>query len=369
MKRIYDIFAVALLALAMPLMTACGDDDFEEKTSTVQVVSATTAIPVMGGSAAINVTGEGITATSSASWLTVSVAGNTVDLQAAGNTSKQSRNALVTISAANGDKTVVNVSQVGMVVDLVADGSYIFEGTGNADVEIVDNSNVDFESVVTANWIQLVKTDKGYVLNVADNDGNELRTGSVTLRYGDFSHQMTILQWGAEYPFTTLNTATYTDENGIAQTKSVTIEKDPSKEGQYLIKGLVPEGDVLLMPNTVDGKKEWYIPSGHAVGSKVVGSTTFYLRCMMSCTNLNTGNRYIPATKTNVGTSAYRMTFDWAIDDNQQPYLYYFRNATLGTTYSTDGFIVCRYKNASGVTASARDGIEYYFLDIEFSKQ
>ena len=366
-KNIFRIMAAAVLGTL--LLTACGGDSFEEKVSSVNVTSAITTIPVMGGTAAINVTGEGISATSSADWLTVSVSGNTVHLQGAGNTSRQSRNALVTISAANGDKTWVNISQVGMVINVVADNGYIFEGVDNADALIVNNSNVDFETVVSADWIKFEKNDKGYTLNVTDNEGDELRSGSVTLKYGDFNQQITVLQWGKEYPFLTLNTATYKDENGTEQTKAITIEKDADKENQYVIKGLVPEGDVLLMSSTVNGKRQWYVPSGHLVGPKVIDGTTYYLRCMMSAFNVNTGARYWPTTITTTATSAYRMAFDWQINDNNQTELVYTRNDALCANYMTDGIIVIRYKKATGAAATNRDGIEYYFLDLKFAKQ
>lgn len=370
-KNIFRIMAVAVLG-AM-LLTACGGDSFEEKVSSVNVTSAITTIPVMGGTAAINVTGEGISATSSADWLTVSVSGNTVHLQAAGNTSKQSRNALVTISAANGDKTWVNISQVGMVIGLIVDNCYIFEGTGNAAVEIVNNSNVDFETVISDNWIKFAKTEKGYVLNVEDNVGDEFRSGSVILKYGDFNQQVTVLQWGQEYPFLTLNTATFKDKTGAEQSKAITIEKDADKENQYIIKGLVPEGDVLLMYNKTE--KNWYVSSGYYVGPMVkTDETKVYLRCMMSAANATTGARYIPTTITTTATSAYRMQFSWNLNAENQTELIYTRNSTLSSTYTTNGIVVVRYKKQSGAGATNRDGsdddcIEYYLLDLKFSKK
>jgi hypothetical protein len=364
---------MAVAVLGTIFLMACGDDTFEEKSSSVNVTSAITTIPVMGGTAAINVTGEGISATSSADWLTVSVSGNTVHLQGASNTSKQSRNALITISAANGDKTFVNISQQGMVINIVADNGYVFEGVDNADALIVNNSNVDFETVISADWIKFEKNDKGYTLNVTDNEGDELRSGSVTLKYGDYSKQITVLQWGKEFPFLTLNTATYKDENGTEQTKAITIEKDADKENQYIIKGLVPEGDVLLMYNKTE--KNWYVSSGYYVGSILkTDGTKVYLRCMMSATNANTGARYIPTTITTTATSAYRMQFSWNLNADNQTELIYTRNSTLSSTYTTNGIIVVRYKKQSGAAATNRDGsdddcIEYYLLDLKFSKK
>lgn len=369
MKKILNIFAVALMASVVPMLSACGDDDFTEKVSSVKVISANTTMPVMGGTSTVNVTGDGLSATSSASWLKVRVSGNSVVMVAESNTSIESRNALVTISASNGDVTRLSVSQVGVVILLNAKDNYVFEGTGNPDAIISNGSNVEFESVITGSWIKLVKNDTGYTLNVEDNDGNELRSGSITLKYGAFSKEIKLLQWGKEYPFTTMNTATFKDENGAEQTKAITIENNPGKEGQYLIKGLVPEGDVLLMPNTVDGKKEWYIPSGHAVGQITEGSSTLYLRTMMSCTNVNTQTAYYPTTITTAPTSAYRMTFSWGLNDEGNAVLSYFRNATLGPTYETDGIIVCKYNSKTSASRLNMKGVQYYFRNLVLSKK
>lgn len=374
MKNICNILAIALVAISPMLLSACSSDyDFDEKVSTVTVTSGTTYIPVMGGKASLQVTGEGIVATSSASWLSVSVSGNTINLEASGNTTKQSRNALVTVTASNGDKTYVNVSQVGMVVNLQAETNYTFEGSGNAEIIISDNSNVEFELSSDA-WIHLVKTENGYKLTVDDNESNELRIGNATLTYGDVKQQIKIVQWGKVYPFLTMNTATYKDKDGNVQTKAVTIVANPSKEGQYLVQGLVPEGDLLLIPNTVDGHREWYVPCGHLVGTKNnLEGKQVWLRCMMSCKNIESDNRYIPTVKSEEPTTSYRMSFGWNIEEDGTVILPYQRNANLAEIYATDGIIVCRYTKANKVAKSDRDGdgdacIEYYFLDLKFSK-
>jgi hypothetical protein len=171
-----------------------------------------------------------------------------------------------------------------------------------------------------------------------------------------------------------LNTATYTDGEGNEQSKSITVVKDDTKEGAYLVKGLVPEGDIQVLTNS-SKKGEFYIPSGYLVGTKVkTDGTTVYLRCMISAANVNTGGRYWSTTITNTATSAYRMSMGWAVDNNRQATLSYTRNSTLSSTYSTDGIIVARYKKATGAAASNRDGsgdesIEYYLLGLTLSKQ
>lgn len=378
MKKLYQILAVALIGLAMPMLSACGDDDFEEKVSSVKVTSATSVIPVMGGTGTINVAGEGITATSSANWLKVSVSGNTVKMVGEANTSKQSRNALVTISAANGDKTAVNVSQVGMVIDLIADDRYLFDVTNNPDVELINHSNVDITDVITDNWIHVVKTETGFKLSVEENEDNNMRIGYVGWKYNEYEYpkQIKVMQWGKEYPFLAMNKVVFKDENGIEQTKDVTIEKSTTKKGQYLVRGLVPEGDVQLMLSTVVGKKECYIPCAYQVGKKkktVDGKDkTFYLRCVMSCRNAEDGSVYIPTeSQTDKGTSPYRMSFKWELDANDEPYLVYFRNAELDAEYNTDGFKVYRYISPIGTTDNMRDGDdpEYTFVNIKFCKQ
>lgn len=372
MKKLFGILTLVTVAF---MVTSCGDDDPAYEASPVLgITSANLVFTPTGGTNTITTTAtDELTANSTASWLTIEVDGKDVRITATRNTDLSTRAAVINLSA-GGAKAMITAQQNGLIFDLHAADSYSYKATGNTVSTITNDSNVDFDITVSADWIHLEKSDEGYSLSVDDNESDELRTGTATLSFGESAKQMKIVQWGKVYPFLTMNTATYKDKDGNVQTKAVTIVANPSKEEQYLVQGLVPEGDLLLIPNTVDGYPEWYVPCGHLVGTKNnLEGKQVWLRCMMSCKNIESDNRYIPTVKSEEPTTSYRMSFGWNVEEDGTVILPYQRNANLAEIYATDGIIVCRYTKANKVAKSDRDGdgdacIEYYFLDLKFSK-
>lgn len=372
MKHLYNIMITALMTCS--LVACSSDDPTYESPAKIKITSADVVFMPGGGTNQITTEASGtLTATSSSSWLTIKVNGSNLELTAQPNTGLQTRTAIINLSA-NGAVATLTAQQKGLIIDMNVHDNYQFNDSDNQDSIINNNSNVDFEVSVSDSWIKVLKTKHDFAVSVEDNASNDFRVGSVTLKFADYKKDFKVIQWGKEYPFTSLNTATYTDGEGNEQSKSITVVKDNTKEGAYLVKGLVPEGDIQVLTNS-SKKGEFYIPSGYLVGTKVkTDGTTVYLRCMISAANVNTGGRYWSTTITNTATSAYRMSMGWAVDSNSQATLSYTRNSTLSSTYSTDGIIVARYKKATGAAASNRDGsgdesIEYYLLGLTLSKQ
>lgn len=365
-KQIFSILAIAAMT---GLFYACSDDDKTyESPAKITITSADLVFTPNGGTNTVTTNAQGtLTATTTSTWLTTEVEGATLKLTATPNSKLETRTAVINLSA-NGAVATLTAQQRGMIIDLTVDDNYLFTATDNAGSLIVDNSNVTFESVVSADWIHLTKTPGGYTVNVDDNPAEDMRSGSVTLKFNDFVRQFRVVQWGTSFPFAALNTAVYTDGDGVEQTKAVTVEADASKEGVYLVKGLIDEGDIQLLTNN-NSQNEFYIPAGYTPGKITEDGTTLTLRCIMSATSVSTGNRYYPTIISNTATNSYRMPFRWNADSNNQPLLEYYRHDDLSAAYDTDGFIVCKYSNASSAAAIARKGIVYYFLNIKFIKQ
>lgn len=366
MKKILSF--IVLLA-GMAVFTSCSDSDNNSDSTGFAITKADIMFGAGGGDGSIVANTAIASATTNASWLTLATNGNTVTVTAKSNGSLEGRSAKIVIQSADGASASVSATQYGMLLLLDAKSSYMFDDASKDPVFIADKSNVDFDLAVSDDWIHIEKADNGYSVSVDPNTG-AYRHGTVTFSYAtaEFSQVVNIGQWGTSLPFDQLTTATYTDESGAEHTKTISIVADASKENAYLVKGLLAEGDIQLLYNANNtATKEWYISSGYQVGTLTEEGTTYNLRCMMSAANVNTGNRYVPTTATTSATSGYRMAFNWENDGTGDIGLNYVRNSNLSASYSTDGFIVCKYTGTS-VSAGSRKGIVYYFLNIKFTK-
>ena len=366
--RILNIITTA--AIIVFAASCSSDNDYSDRLNSVMVTAAKTEMPVEGGTGTISVTGDGISATSDDDWLAVSVNGNVINMTALSNDNKQSRHTIVSIKAANGDCAVVNVSQAGLVMCSEVKDTYLFEAVENTSAEFFDITNVPYETSISDSWLHFEKSEKGYTIRVDNNEG-AYRNGTIVLKYKNlYSKTIHIGQWGESLPFTSLTTATYEDEEGNTYQKAVTVVADETDEtgNTYLINGLMAEGPLSLKLNTkTTDKVEYYVASGYSPGKLTEDGTTYTLRCLMSCYNVNTGNRYYPTQVTTLESSAYRMAFEWQVDENAMPSFNYVRNNSLSQTYRTDGIIVCKFSSTSGASAAARKGIAYQFLNLKLT--
>lgn len=378
MRKVYSIMLAMVVGVFFAV--SCSEsNDYTDKTSSVRVISATTEIPVAGGSGTIVVTGEGITAVADDPWLSTSVDGNVVTFFADSNDGLQSRNTIVTISGANGDKAIVNVSQKGLVLVLEADNKYVFEADAKEQAFIYSASNIDFEEVISDDWIHLEKVDDGFSISV-DKNTEAYRRGYVELKYKDFVKKIYVGQWGSSMPeLTTLNTAVYEDKNGETQTKEVSVVENGTRK--WLIKGLFVEGDVELDLSNQSGatKQQYFIPAGKTVGTFVdtVEGKEYTLRCIMSATVVSTGARYYPTSTSTLATNPYRMTFDWSIDDEANPIFGYVRPTQLGSStssalssnYDTDGILGVLYNSKTSASTTYRVVDFYEMHNLRFLAQ
>lgn len=391
MKKIYSIcLAIALGSL---VLASCSNNDYTEKTSSVQIIEAETNIPVAGGSKQFLVV-EGkvedvsavkniydykgvqsdeaaaakiLTASAADEWLSVSTEGNIITVTAGANDGMQTRHTLVTITGASGDKAIVNVCQAGLVIVNEADNIYLFEANDIDGAEFMDMSNIDYDVTLSDDWIHLAKSENGYTISVDKNTG-VYRKGTINLKYRDkIDKTINIGQWGEALPsFVGQHTAVYQDENGETYTKQVEIVENGTDA--YLIKNLVDEGDIAfkLNPNTSGTSSEWYIAAGYLIGTRTEGTMTLRLRCILSAYTAATGNRYYPTANTTMATNNYRIALGWYVDDEANLVFGTKRNTTLPASYLTDGFLVCGYNHASSLAATMRKTTDYQFLNLVF---
>lgn len=362
------IFSFLVLLTAMTMVTSCSNNDATY--TAPEILPITVADVLFGagggdGSIVANTTSS-LIATTNASWLTLTTNGNTVTVTSQANTSLEARSAKIIVSAADGATASVVATQHGLLLALDAENSYLFKSTDNAPTIILDKSNVEFEQVISADWIHLDKVVEGYSITVDSNEG-EYRHGTIELSFAaaEFKKVINIGQWGESFPFASLNTATYEDENGNSYTKDIQIVEG-NDNGTWLIKGLMDEGDILFSKGIGD---EFYVGAGYSPGTRTEGSTTYTLRCLLSAYNVNTGNRFYPTQISTQANNAYRMAFEWLTDEDANPSFDYVRNSTLSPNYRTDGIIVCKFNSPSSASSSARKGIVYEFLNLKFSSK
>ena len=367
------IFSFLMLLAGVTTFTSCSDDDASYSApETLTITQANVLFGAGGGNGTIEAnTASALTATTDAAWLALSANGSTIAVTAQPNTNLEDRSAKITVTASNGATANVIATQHGLLLALNAENTYLFNSSDNEAAIIIDKSNIDFEQVISSDWIHLERVQEGFAINVEPNNG-EYRHGTIQLSFAasGFKKVINIGQWGESFPFTSLNTAIYQDEEGNTYNKTVSVVADASDESgnTYLIKGLMDEGDLAVTFNTkTENRVEYYVAAGYSPGKMIEDGTTYTLRCLISAYNNNTGNRYYPTTVTTQATNAYRMAFEWQTDENAMPTFNYVRNGNLSNTYTTDGIIVCKFSSTTGASNAARKGIVYQFLNLKFT--
>lgn len=371
MKKIYSFLVLLAGVLAL---TACSEKDATYTAPASLPISKADVLFGAGGGDGSIVTAaqSAVTANTDAQWLDLAVNGGTVKVTAQPNVSLEGRSAKIVVKADDGSVASVTATQHGLLLALNAKDAYMFNGSDNAPAIILDKSNIEFKQDISADWIHLEKVLDGYAITVDPNEGANYRHGTIQLSFeaAQFSKTIHIGQWGESLPFTSLTTATYEDEDGNTYQKAVTVVADETDEtgNTYLVNGLMAEGPLSLKLNTkTTDMVEYYVASGYSPGKLTEDGTTYTLRCLMSCYNVNTGNRYYPTQVTTLEASAYRMAFEWQVDENAMPSFNYVRNNSLSQTYRTDGIIVCKFSSTSGASAAARKGIVYQFLNLKLT--
>jgi hypothetical protein len=369
MKKILSF--LVLLAGITSLMS-CGEKDATyDGIAPLTITKTDVLFSADGGEGSIAAsTSAAVKATTDAKWITLSVNGSTVSVKAQPNVSLEARSAKIVLTADDGKTANVIATQHGLLLALNAKDAYIFDMSNSDPAIISDKSNIIFHQEISDDWIHIEKVSEGYSISVDPNESGNYRHGSIKLSFeaAQFTKTINIAQWGANLPFTSLTKAIYQDEAGNKYQKDITVVADTEKENTYLIKGLMSEGDLSMTYNASNKNMvEYYVSAGYSPGKLIDGETTYTLRCLMSAYNVNTGNRYYPTAVTTQAANAYRMAFEWQVDENAMPILNYVRNNTLSSTYTTDGIIVCKFSSATGAAAAARKGIAYEFLNLKFT--
>lgn len=182
-----------LMAACIFMLGACSDNEFTERISSVKITEADTQFDAQGGVKTITVEGAGISATSGDEWLTVATDGNTLTLTAQPNPSRESRHTIIEVSALNGDKAVISVSQYGEVFYGDIPEEMTFNNSAQHSYFILHHSGpVNIET--TADWLEASVSNDTLYYRVNANTSNTIRHGSISYSLGNYSGTIDIRQ-------------------------------------------------------------------------------------------------------------------------------------------------------------------------------
>jgi hypothetical protein len=190
MKKIYGLLIFILGSL---MGVSCSDDGYTPSTSSVQVSSAETSIDAAGGKKDIVVKGVGITASAQDPWLNVNVKGNTITVSADANPSRESRSTLLTVKASNGDSTLVNVSQYGMLFVLNGGNVYLNDDAQTTRVALKHSLTVRVLSA--PKWSDITVDKDSLSITVNGNNLGHWRSGYVKCQSGDVVDSFLVRQF------------------------------------------------------------------------------------------------------------------------------------------------------------------------------
>ncbi len=199
MKKLYSLFVIAAGCL---MFASCSDDnDYEPKVNSVTVVSAETELAAAGDSKTIVVNGTGLTASfpSDVTWVTASVSGNNITVTAEPNLGNETRHALLTVRAANGDQTQVSFSQYGAIFALDAPTTIHLDDSG-APVAIDAKFNLPLTVTSSVDWIKVTvdEANSKVIITPTPNTTGIIRFGEINYEIGNVKGSISVEQWEYE---------------------------------------------------------------------------------------------------------------------------------------------------------------------------
>lgn len=177
MKKVYNIL-MSLLVSAVAL-SSCSEDTNAPDIKTLAVQSAGTTIAAEGGQDTIRTAATSVTATAADNWLSVSTQGGSVIVKADVNESLESRHTTVTLSDNDGNKAIINVTQLGLVLYVkgAPENAVFNDDARSLSYDAV--TTTDAQVVSTPSWMEAKFSDGMLKINIAANNDGHIRTGYV----------------------------------------------------------------------------------------------------------------------------------------------------------------------------------------------
>lgn len=190
-KILTIIFAIT----AMMCVTSCSDDDnYYAGTDTIAIISNTASdMPSIASSAKVVVEGSGnISVTSSSEWCIPTVEGNVIDVSVMENPSLESRCAVLTVKAGNGERKV-SVLQRGMAFALSApEYNNVYLGS-----ELVFPMEHSGTVIATSEvpWMSAKVEENVLRVKIEDNVSGSDREGTIIVTAGKYNREIKFYQY------------------------------------------------------------------------------------------------------------------------------------------------------------------------------
>ena len=274
MKKIFKILVIFITCI---LFVSCGNDEYTEKTVSIQITNAQTSLSAAGDTTEIAFnSATKVTARSNDSWLKLSVKGTKIEMYADANTSENARNTVVVIKNAS-DSTIVNVSQYGAVFYLgVTDDVYTNDAGSTKTYKLKSNMPVTIST--NCNWINLKKTSDSLSITTGVNTTGKPRVGYVKYCSGITIDSVKVVQCDAvdlDGKWTMASKTIDDNNNLVSQSNKVTIT--PNISGTQITITIATNRELIADFN--NGKIT--ISGGRSAGSYSSGSginkKTYYL--------------------------------------------------------------------------------------------
>ena len=350
MKKYLGILAGAALLLGM---AACDDsNDYEAKTSTLEIVSSDLSFTSLQDTGYVKVTSPtSITAKTSASWCNVTVDNLSVRVIVSQSPDLESRNAMLTIYNAT-DSVNIPINQLGRVFYIDSDTTaWLVNADGSSQIDLAAKLTTDYTVTSTDSWVHTARTSTGFRFTFDAYSSGTYRKAKVTIKspYGD-----EVSFWfGQKDPNADLASLGnyhfwYYDYYAGEQEIDCTLSYDSSTK-RYTLGGVVDEGNLTMTYNST--YKCYALANGQYIGTWAYNSTTYYLYTATVNTSLST-----------VGystTAAYSTFFAETVDDEGNYAIALTQAGTVVT--SPAGFFVNAFK-AKSFTSANNSGAVYTFL-------
>lgn len=192
-----------IIVFCLMSLASCSDNDYSPTESSLKIVESEVEFSAQGGDGQITISDDTAISTveSSDEWCKVaSTQNNIVKLTVAANQESNSRNAVITITDAKGNKAHVAVSQSGMLFSLEENKVLMFKDKASeGTVEILSNTfTVTLDSKENSDWLSAsVEGNKISVRTTENNTGKE-RVGCVYCTCGSRKDSIYVIQMEAK---------------------------------------------------------------------------------------------------------------------------------------------------------------------------
>jgi hypothetical protein len=301
MKKIFKILVIFIMCI---LFVSCGNDEYIDKTVSVQITNAKTSLAAAGDTTEIVFnSATNVTAHSNDSWLKVNVIGTKIEMYADANTSVSARNTTVIIKNTS-DSTIVNVSQYGAVFYLgVTDDVYTNDAGSTITYELKSNMPVTIST--DCDWISFKKTDDSLSITTKTNTTGAPRIGYIKYCSGTTLDSVKVVQCDAvdlDGKWNMVSKTIDDNNNLVSQSNKVTIT--PNISGTQITITIATNRELVADFN--NGKI--IISGGRSAGSYSSGSSTNKKMYYLSSFILDSENQNL--TWSNSVTSTARLSSD-----------------------------------------------------------